>query len=69
MEESGETLDQYVRKMEDQELKGLLLKLKNELRRQDVSWDAVKLILESIESKNSAVYEEVASLVKKQEQQ
>jgi len=34
-----ETLDSYIRKMEDQELKGLMLKLKNELRRPEATWE------------------------------
>jgi len=63
MEESSETLDSYIRKVEDQELKGLLLKLKNELRKPDASWDAVKSILESLYRKNSEAFGEVAPLI------
>ena len=63
MEENGESLDYYIRKMEDQELKGLLLKLKNELRKQDASWDGVRTILETLYRKNSGVFSEVAPLI------
>jgi hypothetical protein len=63
MEENGETLDFYIRKMEDQELKGLLLKLKNELRKQDASWDGVRTILGTLYRKNSGVFSEVAPLI------
>ncbi|HSC35535.1 MAG TPA: hypothetical protein VLG45_09690 [Thermodesulfobacteriota bacterium] len=63
MEENGETLDLYIRKMEDQELKGLLLKLKNELRKQDASWDGVRTILGALHRKNSRVFSEVAPLI------
>jgi hypothetical protein len=65
MEESGETLDSYIRKIEDQELKGLLLKLKNEIRKPDVAWEQVKDVLESISLKNSKVFGEVARLIVK----
>lgn len=63
MEENGETLDLYIRKMEDQELKGLLLKLKNEIRKQDASWDGVRTILGALYRKNSRVFSEVAPLI------
>ncbi len=63
MEENGETLDSYIRKMEDQELKGLLLKLKNELRKQDASWEGVRTILGTLHRKNSRVFSEVAPLI------
>ena len=63
MEENGETLDLYIRKIEDQELKGLLLKLKNELRKQDASWDGVRAILVTLYRKNSGVFSEVVPLI------
>jgi hypothetical protein len=63
MEESGETLDSYLKKMEDQELKGLLLKLRNELRKPDASWESVRSVLESVKRKNSRVFCEVATLI------
>ncbi|MCL4245433.1 MAG: hypothetical protein KJ002_09930 [Candidatus Dadabacteria bacterium] len=60
-----ETLDTYIRKMEDQELKGLLLKLKNELRRPEAAWEPVRQILTAIRRKNSAVFTEISDLVLK----
>ncbi len=63
MEADGETLDLYIKKIQDQELKGLLLKLKNELRRQDASWEAVRTILVTLYGKNSGVFSEVAPLI------
>jgi hypothetical protein len=63
MEGSGETLDSYIKRMQDQELKGLLLKLKNELRKEDASWEGVRSILESLYRKNSGVFSEVAPLI------
>ena len=65
MEESEETLDSYLKKMEDQEMKGLLLKLRNELRKPDASWESVRSVLASVKSKNSRVFIEVAPLIVK----
>jgi len=48
-----ETLDTYIRKVENQEIKGIMLKLKNEMRKPDVTWESVKNILVSLESKDS----------------
>lgn len=63
MEESGETLDSYLKKMEDQEMKGLLLKLRNELRKPDASWESVRTVLESVKRKDSRVLGEIAPLI------
>lgn len=63
MVESGETLDSYLKRMEDQEMKGLLLKLRNELRKPDASWESVRTVLESVKKKNSRVFGEVAPLI------
>jgi len=48
-----ETLDTYIRKVENQEIKGIMLKLKNEMRKPDVTWESVKNNLVSLESKDS----------------
>lgn len=61
----NETLDSYVRKIEDQELKGLLLKLKNELRKPDVTQDTISNLLSSIRLKDSSVCDDIKSLIKK----
>lgn len=63
MEPDGETLDLYIKKIQDQELKGLLLKLKNELRKQDASWEGIKAILGTLYGKDSGVFSEVAPLI------
>jgi hypothetical protein len=60
-----ETLDSYIRKMEDQELKGLMLKLKNELRRPEATWEPIKQILTAIRRKNSAAFTEISGLILK----
>ncbi len=61
-----ETLDTYIRKVENQEIKGILLKLKNEMRKPDVTWESVKTILVSVEQKDPIILKEISSLLIKE---
>lgn len=61
-----ETLDTYIRKVENQEIKGILLKLKNEMRKPDVTWESVKTILVSVEEKDPVMLKEIFSLLIKE---
>ncbi|MGB2691414.1 MAG: hypothetical protein WBB48_08845 [Thermodesulfobacteriota bacterium] len=61
-----ETLDTYIRKVENQEIKGILLKLKNEMRKPDVTWESVKTILVSVEEKDPIILKEIFSLLIKE---
>ncbi|MEK6223395.1 MAG: hypothetical protein N2A97_00850 [Thermodesulfobacteriales bacterium] len=61
-----ETLDTYIRKVENQEIKGILLKLKNEMRKPDVTWESVKTILVSVEQKDPFILKEIFSLLIKE---
>lgn len=58
-----ETLDTYIRKVGNQEIKGILLKLKNEIRKSDVTWESVKNILISLEQKDSKRAKEIFLLL------
>jgi len=58
-----ETLDTYIRKVENQEIKGILLKLKNEMRKSDITWEAVKNTLVSLKSKDSECAREIFNLL------
>lgn len=58
-----ESLDTYIRKVENQEIKGILLKLKNEMRKPDVTWESVKTILVSVEEKDPDMLKEIFSLL------
>lgn len=60
-----EALDSYIRRIEDQELKGILLKLKNEIRKPDASWVVIKTILRSLLDKDREVFLEVLPLILK----
>ena len=61
-----ETLDTYIRKVENQEIKGILLKLKNEMRKPDITWEALKSILAPLEQKDPDTTREVLLLLIKE---
>jgi len=50
--QDNKLLDEYILGVEDQELKGILLKLKNETRKPDISWDVIKSVLISLKNKD-----------------
>ena len=52
-------LSAYVKNVTDQEIKVLLLKLKNELRKEDVTWEQIKEILAEIKSKDAGVLKDI----------
>ena len=57
------TLDIYIKSVVDQEIKGILLKLKNEMRRPDASRESIDGILQTLKEKNSGVAREVIPLI------
>ena len=59
------TLDSYTRNIKDQELKGIVLKLKNELRKPDAAWDTIKPLLNAIHKKDEKVFSEIVVLLVK----
>lgn len=59
------TLDSYTKGITDQELKGIVLKLKNELRKPDAAWDTIKPLLRAVYEKDEKVYSEIALLLVK----
>ena len=58
-------LDSYIRGVNDQELKGVLLKLKNELRKPGTSWEMVRKTLYSLLNKNKDALIEILPLILK----
>lgn len=66
--QNDETLDSYIRKVADQELKGILLKLKNEIRKPDASWETIESLLSSLRNKNKEVHAEILPFISKQPQ-
>jgi len=58
-----ETFDTYIRNVENQEIKGILLKLKNEIRKPDAAWETVKNILISLKQKDTTITKEIFLLL------
>ncbi len=56
-------LSEYINRLTDQELKVLLLKLKNETKKPDVLWDDIKSILVNISEKDSDVLKDIVPLL------
>lgn len=52
-------LSSYIKDVTDQEIKVLLLKLKNEVRKEDVTWEQIREILAEIKSKDSHVLKDI----------
>jgi hypothetical protein len=57
------TLDSFVRSQHNQELKGLLLKLKNEIRKEDILWEDIKDILKSIHDFDQQLLKTIIPLI------
>ncbi len=56
-------LGSYIKTVTDQEIKVLLLKLKNEARKEDVSWEQIKQILIKIGSKDIGTLRDIITLL------
>ncbi|MGQ0792986.1 MAG: hypothetical protein ACT4NX_02750 [Deltaproteobacteria bacterium] len=65
MTEPDNTFDVYIRRLEDQELKGILLKLKNEIRKPDTPWEIIKPIFAAIVKRNQSALAEILPLIVK----
>lgn len=52
-------LSSYVKGVTDQEIKVLLLKLKNEIRKEDVTWEQIRDVLAEIRSKDGGVLKDI----------
>lgn len=57
------TLDSYIKGIKDQNLKGLLLKLKNEIRKEENSWDEIKNVLKKISNYDTDTFYSVVDLI------
>ena len=52
-------LSSYVKSVTDQEIKVLILKLKNEIRKEDVTWEQIREILAEIKSKDGSALKDI----------
>ncbi|MGI9534532.1 MAG: hypothetical protein ACR2NW_06245 [Thermodesulfobacteriota bacterium] len=53
----------FISGLNNQELKVLLLKLKNEIKKPDVSWNQIKNILKNISKKDNNLLKDVIPLI------
>ncbi len=53
----------YIKNANDQEIKALLLKLKNELKKENVTWQNIKVLLNEIKRKNPEVLFDIIPLI------
>ncbi len=61
--EAMDDLSSYIKNVTDQEIKVLLLKLKNEMRKEDVTWEQIQQVLAEIKSKDSQVLKDIISFL------
>ena len=61
--EAMAALSSYIKDVTDQEIKVLLLKLKNEIRKEDVTWEQIKEILAEIKSKDDRTLKDIISFL------
>ncbi len=58
-DEAMAALSSYVKSVTDQEIKVLILKLKNEIRKEDVTWEQIREILAEIKSKDGSALKDI----------
>ena len=52
-------LSDYIKELTDQEIKVLLLKLKNEMKKEDITWEQIRDILAVVNSKDETILPEI----------
>lgn len=57
------SLSEYIKNTQNQEIKVILLKLKNELNKEDVTWDQIKPVLKSLGKKDDTVLHDIVPLI------
>ena len=63
VKENPADLSSYVKNVTDQEMKVLLLKLKNEIRKEDVSWEQIRDILAAVGKKDEETLKDIVPLL------
>lgn len=63
MKEEPADLSSYIKSVTDQEMKVLLLKLKNEIRKEDVSWEQIRDILAAVGRKDEETLKDIVPLL------
>ena len=56
-------LSQYIKGLENQDIKVLILKLKNEMKKKDVTWEQVRSLLLNIKNKDEKILFDIIPLI------
>ena len=59
----NDSFSTYINGLSNQELKVLLLKLKNEIKKPDVSWEQIKKVLKSIDTKDKNLLKDIIPFI------
>lgn len=63
VKEKPADMGSYIKNVTDQEMKVLLLKLKNETRKEDVSWEQIRDILAAVGKKDEETLKNIVPLL------
>ena len=63
VKENPADLSSYIKNVTDQEMKVLLLKLKNEIKKEDVSWEQIRDILAAVGDKDDGTLKDIVPLL------
>jgi len=61
--DNNEEFSIYIKSITNQELKVLLLKLKNEIKKPDVSWEEIKTVLIKLKEKDINIFKDIMPIL------
>ncbi len=61
--DNNEQLSIYIKSITNQEIKVLLLKLKNETKKPDITWEEIKPVLKKINEKGPDVFRDIMPIL------
>ena len=61
--DNNEQLSIYIKSITNQEIKVLLLKLKNEIKKPDIAWEEIKPVLTQINEKEPDVFKDIMPII------
>ena len=59
----NDSFSTFIGELDNQELKVLLLKLKNEIKKPDVPWEQIKKILKNIDAKDNILLKDIIPFI------
>ena len=61
--DNNEQLSIYIKSITNQEVKVLLLKLKNEIKKPDITWEEIKPVLSKINEKDPDMFTDIMPIL------